>query len=81
MKAIIHVTLKNGVLDPQGDAILSSLQNKGYDKVDSVNQGKYFEVAINESDEKKAEEIANNICKDLLTNTVIENYNVKIVNS
>ena len=81
MKARVYITLKNGVLDPQGAAIKGSLGNLGFRGVESVRQGKLIELDIDETDEKKAEEKINDICKGLLANTVIENYDFEIVNS
>ncbi len=78
MKARVFVTLKNGVLDPQGKAIQSSLENLGFQGVKAVRQGKLIEVALEETDKKKAEEKLDNMCKNLLANTVIENYEFEI---
>lgn len=74
MKARIRITLKNGVLDPQGKAIANALGGLGFDGVEDVRQGKYIEVALSEVDETKAREQVERMCKDLLANTVIENY-------
>ena len=74
MKAKIHITLKNGVLDPQGKAISGALSHLGFSGVDDVRQGKYIEIDLAETDKKKAEEIVDSMCKKLLANTVIENY-------
>jgi phosphoribosylformylglycinamidine synthase PurS subunit len=79
MKAIIYVTLKNGVLDPQGVAITSSLSQKGIKNISDVRQGKYFEVQLDTDDKVEAEKLANKICKDLLVNTVLEDYQIKLV--
>jgi len=79
MKARIHVTLKPGVLDPQGTAIKKSLDNLGIDSVSSVTQGKYFEITLNENDKQKAEQTVEESCKSLLANTVIENYSFEII--
>jgi phosphoribosylformylglycinamidine synthase PurS subunit len=78
MKAKIHVTLKNGVLDPQGRAIAGALGSMGFDNVADVRQGKYIEVDIKESDRKKAEAAIEKMCAGLLANTVIENYRYEI---
>lgn len=78
MKARIKITLKNGVLDPQGKAIQSALGNLGIGGVEDVRQGKYIEVALAETDEAKAREAVERMCKDLLANTVIENYSYEI---
>ncbi|MEI7668593.1 MAG: phosphoribosylformylglycinamidine synthase subunit PurS [Pseudomonadota bacterium] len=74
MKAKIHITLKNGVLDPQGKAIVNSLSHLGFDNVLQAKQGKYVELDINENDKAKAQELVDSMCKKLLANTVIENY-------
>lgn len=74
MKARIRITLKNGVLDPQGKAIQGALGALGFNGVDDVRQGKYIEVALKEKDETKARAEVERMCKDLLANTVIENY-------
>jgi len=78
MKAKIHVTLKNGVLDPQGRAIAGALHTMGFSQVDDVRQGKYIEVEIKESDRKKAEAAVEKMCAGLLANTVIENYRYEL---
>ena len=74
MKARIKITLKNGVLDPQGKAIAHALGSLGFAGVDDVRQGKYIEVKLAETDEAKAREAVERMCRDLLANTVIENY-------
>ena len=79
MKAKIHVTLKKGVLDPQGTAIKQSLHNLDIKNVENVTQGKYFEITLSEQDPEKAKEILTKSCEKLLANTVIENYNVELV--
>jgi len=79
MKAKVFVTLKNGVLDPQGSAIKNSLTNIGITSIESITQGKYFELNILENDKKKVEEIIEEACKNLLANTVIENYKYELV--
>ncbi len=76
MKISAIVTLKKDVLDPQGKVVGQTLKNMGYDKIVNVRQGKYFEIEMNESDEKKAREMAEEICKKLLTNIVIEDYKI-----
>lgn len=78
MKAKIHVTLKNGVLDPQGKAVEHALGSLGFDGVEGVRQGKYIEIDLKESDAAKAEESVDAMCKQLLANTVIENYSFEI---
>jgi phosphoribosylformylglycinamidine synthase len=74
MKARIRVTLKTGVLDPQGKAIQHALASLGFVGVDDVRQGKYIEVDLAETDEGRAREQVDRICRELLANTVIENY-------
>lgn len=78
MKARIKVTLKNGVLDPQGKAIENALGSLGFNGVDDVRQGKYIEVDLTETDESKAREQVEAMCEKLLANTVIENYAVEL---
>lgn len=79
MKARVFVTLKNGVLDPQGKAISSSLNQLGFEGVENVNQGKLIEVTLAETDELKAKEAVEKMCRKLLANTVIENYKFELV--
>ena len=79
MKARIKITLKNGVLDPQGKAIQNALGGLGISGVDEVRQGKYIEVQLSENDEARARATVERMCKDLLANTVIENYSYEIV--
>ena len=78
MKIKIIVTLKNGVLDPQGKAIEQTLNGMGFPEVNGVRQGKYFDLEIKENDEKKAKVKAEEMCKKLLANTVIEDYIINI---
>ena len=79
MKAEVYITLKNGVLDPQGKAIQGALGHLGFDGVQAVRQGKFIEVEINETDKTKAENAVKEMCEKLLANTVIENYRFKLV--
>lgn len=79
MKAKIHVTLKNGVLDPQGKAIEHTLGDLGFGGVNEVRQGKYIELDLAESDPAKAQSQVEDMCKKLLANTVIENYSIELV--
>ena len=74
MKARIRITLKNGVLDPQGKAIESALGSLGIGGIDDVRQGKYIEVHLAEKDPAKARAAVDRMCRELLANTVIENY-------
>ncbi len=79
MKAKIHITLKNGVLDPQGRAIAGALHTMGFPQVEDVRQGKYIEVQVKETDRKKAEAAIEKMCASLLANTVIENYTFELM--
>ena len=79
MKAKVHVTLKNGVLDPQGKAIGHALGTLGFKGVGDVRQGKYIEIELSEKDRAKAEAAVKQMCEKLLANTVIENYTVELV--
>ena len=76
MKINVVVTLKNGVLDPQGKAIQQTLNGMGFNDVSSVRQGKYFEVDVDVKDEKKAKISVEEMCKKLLANLVIEDYKI-----
>lgn len=78
MKARVHVTLKNGVLDPQGKAIRHSLGSLGFDGVDKVRQGKFIELELAETDKDKAMATVDEMCRKLLANTVIENYSIEL---
>ena len=78
MKARIKVTLKNGVLDPQGKAIENALEGLGFDGVDNVRQGKFLELELVESDEAEARKAVEQMCEKLLANTVIENYEIEL---
>ena len=76
MKIKVIVTLKSGVLDPQGKAIQQTLNGMGFANVKEVRQGKYFDIDIDENDEQKAKQSAEEICKKLLANQVIEDFKV-----
>lgn len=78
MKARIKITLKNGVLDPQGKAIGHALASLGFSGIDDVRQGKYIEVKLHETDAAKARDAVERMCKELLANTVIENYSFEL---
>ncbi len=78
MKATVHVTLKNGVLDPQGKAIEHTLSSLGFAGVGDVRQGKFIELDVTETDPAKAREQVDAMCRQLLANTVIENYSIEI---
>ena len=73
---MVIVTLKSGVLDPQGKAIQQTLNGMGFANVKDVRQGKYFDLDINENDEQKAKHSAEEICKKLLANQVIEDFKI-----
>jgi len=76
MKISVIITLKKDVLDPQGKIIHQTLDGMGFNDVDEVRQGKYFEIDTKESDQKKAKEKVEEMCKKLLANLVIENYKI-----
>jgi len=76
MKIKVIVTLKSGVLDPQGKAIQQTLNGMSFTNVKDVRQGKYFDIDIDESDEQKAKQSAEEICKKLLANQVIEDFKI-----
>jgi phosphoribosylformylglycinamidine synthase PurS subunit len=79
MKARVHITLKNGVLDPQGRAIAHALGGLGFAGVNDVRQGKYIELDLSETDRSKAKIKVEAMCSKLLANTVIENYAIDLV--
>ena len=76
MKVKAIVTLKNGVLDPQGKAIQQTLNGMAFDNVSEVRQGKYFDIEVSESDEGRAKSQVEEMCKKLLANLVIEDYKI-----
>ena len=76
MKVKVIVTLKNGVLDPQGKAIQQTLNGMSFKNVSEVRQGKYFYIEVNESDESKAKTQVEDMCKKLLANLVIEDFKI-----
>lgn len=78
MKARVHITLKNGVLDPQGKAIAHALETLGFTGVNDVRQGKFIEIEIEETNRDKARESVEAMCRKLLANTVIENYRIDL---
>ena len=78
MKAHIHITLKKGVLDPQGKAIENALKPLGFDQLTNVRQGKFIEIEIDEKDPEVAEKQVSEMSEQLLANTVIENYQIDI---
>jgi phosphoribosylformylglycinamidine synthase len=78
MKARVHVTLKSGVLDPQGKAIEHALAGLGFDGVENVRQGKVIEFALQEDNPDEARAQVTAMCEKLLANTVIENYDIEL---
>jgi phosphoribosylformylglycinamidine synthase len=78
IKARIIVTLKNGVLDPQGKAIEGALGTLGFSGVEGVRQGKVFDIVLDHADRKKAESDLKSMCEKLLANTVIEDYSISV---
>jgi len=78
VKAKVHVTLKSGVLDPQGKAVGNALKQLGFAGVANVRQGKYLELELAEKDPKKAKARVEEMCRKLLANTVIEDFRVDV---
>tara|TARA_B100001758_G_C17927203_1_gene361552 strand:- start:15 stop:257 length:243 start_codon:yes stop_codon:yes gene_type:complete len=78
MKFIVNITLKKGVLDPQGLAIKNSLATSGFYNINEVKQGKLIEIDINEDNYKKAQKEVKEMCDKLLANTVIEDYKIML---
>jgi len=78
MKANIIITLKNGVLDPQGDAVKKSLHSLGFQNVEKVRIGKYIEVKLLEENKEKGKQQLEQIYSSLLANTVVENYQIEL---
>ena len=76
MKISVIITLKKDVLDPQGKVIQQTLDGMGFDNINEVRQGKYFEIDTNENDPIKAKDNVEEMCKKLLANLVIENYKI-----
>ena len=76
MKISVIITLKKDVLDPQGKVIHQTLDDMGFNDVDEVRQGKYFEINTKETDQRKAKDNVEEMCKKLLANLVIENYKI-----
>ena len=76
MKISVVITLKKDVLDPQGKIIHQTLDGMGFNDINEVRQGKYFEIDTKENDQKKAKDKVEEMCKKLLANLVIENYKI-----
>jgi phosphoribosylformylglycinamidine synthase len=79
LKAKVHITLKSGVLDPQGKAVEHALGGLGFKGVEDVRQGKYIELTLSTKDKAKAKAEVEKMCQALLANTVIENYSIDLV--
>ena len=79
MKLIINISLKEGVLDPEGQAIDNTLRNLGFNNFNNIRTGKQIILNINKTDENKVLKEANKMCQELLVNTVIENYHINII--
>ena len=79
MKARVYVTLKGGILDPQGKAIEGALKSLGFDGIESVRQGKIFDIELALSDRAAAEGLLREVCEKLLANQIIENFQVDIL--
>lgn len=80
MKALVKITLKNGVLDPQGQAIAGALKGLGFSGINDVRQGKWIEIDLAESDRDRARRNVEKMCERLLANSVIENYQIEFAN-
>ena len=78
MKISATVTLKKEVLDPQGKVVGQTLKNMGYNNISGVRQGKYFEIIVDEEDKNKAKTVAEEACRKLLANLIIEDYSINI---
>ena len=76
MKISIIVTFKKEVLDPQGTVIQQTLKNMGFESIKNIRQGKYFDIELDETNKEKAKKVAEEICKKLLANLVIEEYKI-----
>jgi phosphoribosylformylglycinamidine synthase PurS subunit len=79
MKVKIHITLKKGVLDPQGTAIASALKTLGFDCIENVRQGKLIEIEVGQKEPDEAKKKAKEMCEKLLANTVIEDYQIEVL--
>ena len=81
MKANIYITLKDGIHDPQGQAVQQSLQTLGFEMVQDVRMGKFLEVDLKEMEHEAAEAIIKSLCQKLLANMVIEDFRYEIVST
>lgn len=79
MKARVFVTLKNGILDPQGKAIEGALKSLGLQGIESVRQGKIFEIELSAPDRGAAEDLLRSACEKLLANQVVENFQIEVL--
>ncbi|WP_455475278.1 phosphoribosylformylglycinamidine synthase subunit PurS [Bartonella sp. B17] len=79
MKARVTVTLKDSVLDPQGEAIAGALKSLAFKNIHSIRQGKVFDIALNDMPAETAKQELEQMCKELLANTVIENYTIELL--
>ena len=79
MKVQVHTTLKEGVLDPQGKAVESALNNLGFSGIKKIRQGKLFDLELDTKSKEEAEKLTEEICKVLLANMVIEDYKIKVL--
>lgn len=78
MKARVYVTLKKGVLDPQGKAVMGALKSMSFNEVEDVRIGKFMEIELKDGPKEKEEARLKQMCENLLANTVIENYRIEI---
>ena len=79
MKVQVHTTLKEGVLDPQGKAVESALNNLGFSGIKKIRQGKLFDLELDTKSKEEEEKLTEEICKVLLANMVIEDYKIKVL--
>ena len=79
MKAGVHITLKPGVLDPQGKAIANALKSLGFSGVNQIRQGKYIEIDLDETNPERARETVEAMCSKLLANLIIEDYEIELL--
>lgn len=74
----VYVTYKESILDPQGEAVRGAVHRMGYDEIESIRMGKYFEIKVQEHDERSVEEVIETVCDKLLANVVMESYRYEI---